>query len=94
MAVPSSGAISLAKIRDEIENNDYNANIYGYTSGQTSLEDISDGTYDTINTQNASADRPDGTAPHSMSEFYAYDHDLSSLTQKNLYNPHQNKSLT
>jgi hypothetical protein len=84
MAVPSSGAISLAKIRDEIENNDYNANIYGYTSGQTSLEDISDGTYDTINTQNASADRPDGTAPHSMSEFYAYDHDLSSLTQKNV----------
>ena len=84
MAVPSSGAISLAKIRDEIENNNYNANIYGYTSGQTSLEDISDGTYDTINTQNASADRPDGTAPHSMSEFYAYDHDLSSLTQKNV----------
>ena len=82
MAVPSSGSLSLAKIRDEIENNNYNANIYGYTSGQTSLKDISDGTYDTINTANATADRPDGSAPHSMSEFYAYDHDMTSLTQK------------
>jgi uncharacterized membrane protein YgcG len=82
MAVPGPGnALSLAKIRDEIENNNYNANLYGYTSGPTSLQDISNGTYDTINTNNASANRPDGSAPHSMSEFYSYDHDLVSITQ-------------
>lgn len=81
MAVPSSGAISLAKIRDEIENNNYNANLYGYTSGPTSLTDISDGTYDTINTANAVSNRPDGSIPHSMGEFYSYDHDLVSITQ-------------
>ena len=32
----------------------------------------------TINTGNATADRPNGTAPHTMSEFYNYDHDLST----------------
>ena len=80
MAVPSTGSLSLAKIRDEIENNNYNANLYGYTSGQTSLIDLSDGTYDAINTANASADRPNGLTPHSMSEFYSYDHDASNLT--------------
>ena len=75
MAVPASGAISLAKIRDEIENNNYNNSIYGYTSGETSLTSLSNGTYDTINTNNAASDRPDGSAPHAMSEFYNYDHD-------------------
>lgn len=80
MAVPSTGSLSLAKIRDEIENNNYNANLYGYTSGQTSLTDLGGGIYDAINTANASADRPDGSIPHSMSEFYSYDHDKSSLT--------------
>lgn len=80
MAVPSTGSLSLAKIRDEIENNNYNANLYGYTSGQTSLTDLGGGIYDAINTANASADRPSGFTPHSMSEFYSYDHDLSSLT--------------
>lgn len=78
MAVPASGAISLAKIRDEIENNNYNHSLYGYTSSSTSLGDISDGSIDTINTNNASADRPDGSAPHAMSEFYNYDHDKAA----------------
>ena len=81
MAVPSTGSLSLAKIRDEIENNNYNANLYGYTSGQTSLTDLGGGTNDAINTANASADRPSGFTPHSMSEFYGYDHDVSSITQ-------------
>jgi hypothetical protein len=94
MAVPSSGPISLAKIRDEIENNNYNANLYGYTSGQTSLIDLSDGTYDAINTANASADRPNGSIPHSMSEFYSYDHDLSSLTLLQTISGQQHSTAT
>ena len=75
MAVPSSGAISLAGIRAELATNTYNAS----ATTTASLEDCSDGTVATINTDNASADRPDGSAPHAMSEFYAYDHDLSSF---------------
>jgi len=76
MAGPdATTAITLAKIRDEIENNNYNNSIYGYTSAATSLTSLSNGTYATINTQNASADRPDGSAPHAMSEFFSYDHD-------------------
>ena len=79
MAVPSSGALSMLKIKNEFANNNYNA---GNSYSNISLEDLSDGTAGTINTQNASSDRPDGSAPHSMSEFYAYDHDLSpSLTE-------------
>jgi len=74
MACPSSGALSLASIRGEIENNSYAA----YTSAATSLESASEGTYDTINTNNDSADRPDGSDPHAMSEFYAYDHDAAA----------------
>jgi|TARA_R110000822_G_scaffold49268_1_gene129181 hypothetical protein len=76
MAVPSSGAISLAGIRAELATNTYNAS----ATTITSLEDISGGGVATINTANASNDRPDGSAPHAMSEFYAYDHDLSSFT--------------
>ena len=76
MAVPSSGAISLAGIRAELATNTYNAS----ATTTASLEDCSDGTVATINTGNASGDRPDGNTPHLMSEFYAYDHDLSSFS--------------
>ncbi len=76
MAVPSSGALSLAGIRAELATNTYNAS----ATTTASLEDCSDGTVATINTANASSDRPDGSAPHSMAEFYAYDHDLSSFS--------------
>ena len=76
MAVPSSGAISLAGIRAELATNTYNAS----ATTTASLEDCSDGTVATINTGNASSDRPNGSAPHAMSEFYAYDHDVSSFT--------------
>ena len=76
MAVPdATTAISLAKIRNEIEQNNYNHSLYGYTAGETSLTSLSNGTYGTINTNNASADRPDGLAPHAMSEFFSYNHD-------------------
>jgi len=75
MAIPSSGTISLAGIRAELATNTYNAS----ATTTASLEDCSDGTVATINTGNASSDRPNGSAPHAMSEFYAYDHDLSTF---------------
>ena len=77
MAVPASGEISLAKIRNEIETNAYGT---AYTAGSTSLTSLSTGVYDTINTANAAADRPDGATPHNMSEFFSYDHDFSSFS--------------
>ena len=75
MAVPSSGVLSLAGIRAELTTNTYNAS----ATVSTSLQEASTGSYGTINTANASADRPNGSVPHSMAEFYAYDHDLSSF---------------
>ena len=79
MAVPSSGVLSLAGIRAELATNTYNAS----ATTQSSLKECSDGTVATINTGNASADRPDGSTPHAMSEFYAYDHDLVTFTDNN-----------
>ena len=72
MAWPASGQISINDINVEFGRSGTTAN--------SSLEDLSDGTVATINTANASADRPDGTAPHSMTEFYSYDHDLASTS--------------
>ena len=72
MALPASGQISINDINVEFGRSGTTAN--------SSLEDLSDGTVATINTANASADRPDGTAPHSMTEFYSYDHDLASTS--------------
>jgi len=69
MALPASGPISINDIYTETGNeNEFNA----------SLKNISDGTFVTINTANPAANRPDGVAPHAMSEFYSYDHDLTS----------------
>ena len=76
MAVPSSGVLSLAGIRAELATNTYNAS----ATTTASLKELSDGTVATINTGNASGDRPDGNTPHAMTEFYAYDHDLSSFS--------------
>ena len=74
MAVPSSGQLSLNSIYNELDDNDYG----GLTvNSNVSLTELSDGTEGTINTNNASSNRPDGSAPHTMSEFYSYDHDLS-----------------
>ena len=79
MAVPdATTAISLAKIRNEFEQNNYNHSLYGYTAGETSLASLSNGTYGTINTENAASDRPDGSPPHAMSEFFSYDHDKTA----------------
>jgi len=77
MAVPASGQISLRAIRNELSANNYNG-----TSQFTnvSLNSMSTGANGTINTSNASTNRPNGAAPHNMSEFYSYDHDFSSTT--------------
>ena len=77
MAVPASGQISLRAIRNELSANNYNG-----TSQFTnvSLNSMSTGGNGTINTSNASTNRPNGAAPHNMSEFYSYDHDFSSTT--------------
>ena len=88
MAVPSSGSLSLFKIAKEMEFNNYSntSTFTGYSNlnkaTPISLKNMSTGAggFDAINTANASADRPDGSTPHSMSEFYAYDHDKSALT--------------
>lgn len=71
MAIASSGAISLAgDIGEELGNNN--------ATTTTTLKVASNGGIDTINS--ASASKPDGTAPHSMSEFYSYDHSASSAS--------------
>lgn len=82
MAVPSSGTLSLFGIAKEVKLNDYNNTISPSTFTQyqatISLGQMSTGggNYPNINTSNPSSDRPDGSTPHAMSEFYAYDQDL------------------
>ena len=77
MAVPASGEISMIKIRNELGNNNYNGSVI-YSN--ISLTSMSTGGHGTINSVNAAADRPNGSAPHSMSEFYSYDHDAALVS--------------
>ena len=67
MTLPASGEVSMSMLNTEFGRTSNTAN--------TSLEDLSDGTVATINTLNLVANRPDGSAPHAMTEFYSYDHD-------------------
>ena len=83
MAVPSVGALSLLGIRNEIGDDNYSS---GTSRTNISLKDLSDGSVETINSANASSDRPDGSAPHAMSEFYAYDHDKVGATYTSVFN--------
>ena len=71
MALAASGQISISQINTELGRTS--------TTTNTSLTQCSDGTNGTINTANATANRPNTTAPHSMSEFYSYNHTLSSV---------------
>ena len=70
MTLTASGQISINDINGEFGRSG--------TTSNSSLEDLSDGTVATINTVNDSDDRPDGSAPHAMSEFYSYDHDAAA----------------
>ena len=86
MAVPSSGSLSLRRIAAEKVFDNYNVGLDGSaqsTLGTTSLKDVSTSgnsngstpSFDATNTNSSSY--PNGTTPHSMSEFYSYDHDAS-----------------
>ena len=91
MAVPSSGNLSMFGIAKELEINNYNNTIPPPTQSGTnyasfyatpiSLKNMSTGAggFDSVNTGNSASNRPDGSTPHAMSEFYAYDHDLVSV---------------
>ena len=76
MALQTSGQIKFSEISTEIGRG---------STDEHSLEDSSRGTYATINTQNAVADRPDTAVPHKISEWYSYDHNLSSVTESLQY---------
>jgi hypothetical protein len=77
MAITSSGAIRLdADILVELGQ--------GNEDGG-GLKAASIGDIDEINTNNAVADRPDGSAPHLMSEFYSYDHSATSAPAQGDY---------
>ena len=81
MPVPASGEISLGKIGKELRStgtgNDYDNG--PDTQNATSLTEASTGVIDALNTSNDAANRPDGSTPHNMSEFYSYDHNLAGL---------------
>ena len=74
MAVPSSGQLTLRLIAKEKRYNSYSAS--QHPGNNISLTNMSTGAqFGSINTANTFSNRPDGIAPHSMSEWYAYDHD-------------------
>ena len=73
MAVPGSGQLLLSGIYAEVNVNDYS--VSGKLPSDVSLASVSDGTNEEINKCNMPHNRPDESAPHSMSEFYSYDGD-------------------
>jgi len=94
MAVPSSGSLSLRRIAAEKVFDNYDITLDGFaqaTLGTTSLTDVSTSgnsngstpSFDATNTNSSSY--PNGTTPHSMSEFYGYDHNASSISSGTLY---------
>ena len=76
MAVPSSGELSLQGISKEMLQNDYN---YANNTTNVSLAAMST-SISPYNVNSGSTDKPDGVAPHKMSEFYGYDNDAVNVT--------------
>lgn len=74
MAITSSGQIKMSEIATEFG--------VGGEPNQ-SLTGFSDGSFGTINTNSSSY--PDGETPHSMSEFYSYDHDAAAAYSNTRY---------
>ena len=71
MAVPGTGAISLGRIRQELQTSNYAGG--PYTSAATELDNAENGSYATINT--CSPSYPLSANPAKMSEWRNYDHD-------------------
>lgn len=87
MACPSVGPITLWGVAKELELNNYFSTIpistyNSYYADPPSLANMSTGAggFDSINTANSAANRPDGSSPHSLEEFYAYNHDQVAAT--------------
>ena len=79
MAVPFTGTLSLRGIAREKRYNNYSTSTS--PGSNLSLTNMSTGNqFGSINTANTVANRPDGIAPHSMSEWYNYDHNKTSVT--------------
>ena len=76
MALQASGQIKFSDINAELGRSD-TAEHYASTAHL--------GGYATINTNNAAADRPDGTAPHAISEWYSYDHSAAAAYSNDSY---------
>lgn len=76
MALQASGQIKFSDINAELGRSD-TAEHYASTAHL--------GGYATINTNNAAADRPDGTAPHAISEWYSYDHSAAAAYSNDNY---------
>jgi len=68
-AIPSSGELRFSMI-----NGQFNRSL----SAQVSIATAATGGYGAINT--ASAQRPNGTTPHNLSEWYGYHHAAASYT--------------
>ena len=80
MAVPSSGQLSLTSIFAEVNESDYYVNADGEIPSLTNISTGGSPPGNAINTANLSANRPDGSTPHAMSEFYSYDHDFTPFS--------------
>ena len=63
-------------VKNEIDNEDYTEED---NYDNISLQELSDGTAGAINQTNSADDRPDGVAPHALSEFANYDHDKTGV---------------
>jgi len=78
MALTDSGQISFSDINTELGQS---------SDAELSLSDAAQGNVDTINTN--SANTPDSSTPHSISEWYSYDHSAgASLNEWTGNGPH------
>ncbi len=80
MAVPSSGSINMVGIFSEKNEDDYSAQ--NQEENNISLRGLSSNSHadsagGNINLNDQGSPGPDGSAPHSMSEFYNYDQDFT-----------------
>ena len=71
MTVPSSGALSLNGLYNEVDDSTYPGS---GSNTNVSLKNISTGANPPgVAINQSSSSKPDGVAPHKMSEFYGYD---------------------